>query len=94
MRREHLGHQKDLIPPARDRASDELLRRAGAIHFSAIDMGHSQIQATAERRDRNRARRVLDIPGALADHGHLAAGRAEVPFLHERSPLTDRSQVT
>jgi hypothetical protein len=40
-------------------------------------MGHAEIDTPAQRRDRTFAIPPIDIPGALPDHGHLAAGVAE-----------------
>src|SRR5262252_5417928 len=83
MRREHLGYEKDLIPPAGDRPPDQFLRLTGPIHLGAIDMRHAEVEAALERSDRAGRVRRLDIPGALADDRDFAAARPELPFLHE-----------
>ena len=40
-------------------------------------MGHAEIDAAAQRRDRVVAMAAVDIPGALPDHRHLSAAAAE-----------------
>jgi hypothetical protein len=40
-------------------------------------MGHAEIDATAQACDRALAIAVVDVPGALPDHGHLRTVLAE-----------------
>jgi len=80
--RQHLGDEENLIAPPGDRRADQFLGCARTVHLRGVDMGHAEIEALAQRGDRRRRIRLLDIPGALADDGHIAPGRAERPPLH------------
>ena len=73
--RQHLRDQEKPVALARDRIRDHELRIA--IHLGGIDMGHAEIDATPQRRDRSLAVAAIEIPGALPDHGYVRAVCAE-----------------
>ncbi len=80
--RHHLGDQEYRVAPAGDRLADDVLGGAGAIEFRRVDMGHAEVEAAAQRRQCARPPAPLEIPGALADDRHVAAGGAEWSLLH------------
>ena len=73
--RQHLGNQKQIVALARDRLRNDEL--GIAIHLGGVDVGHAEIDAAAQRRDRALAIAAIDIPGALPDHGDFWAVTAE-----------------
>jgi hypothetical protein len=78
--RQDLGDEKDLVAPTRDRLGyDEL---GIAIHFGGVDVGHAEIDTASECRNRGLAIALVDVPGALPDHGYLLAGVAELENFH------------
>jgi hypothetical protein len=48
-----------------------------AIHLGRIYMGHAELDAAAQCRDRALAVAAIDVPGALPDQGDVLAGMAE-----------------
>ena len=76
--RQHLRDQENFVAPAGDRIRNDEL--GIAIHLRGVDMGHAEIDAAAQRRDRALAVAAIEIPGALPDHGD-ARGRSLPKFL-------------
>jgi len=70
-----LSRQKDIVAPPGDRLGNHQF--GIAVHLGGIDVGHSEIDATAQRGDRALAIPMVDIPGALPDHGHGRTTAAE-----------------
>ena len=85
--RQHLGDQEHLVAAAGDGLADHLLGDAVAVHLRGVDVVHAEIEAAAQRRHRDAAIGVLDVPGALADHRHVAAGGSEAVVSHRLPPL-------
>ena len=90
--RRHLGDQKDFVAAPGDRLADQLFGGAVTVDFGGVDMVHAEIEPVPQCRDRGRAMGLVEIPGADADHRHLASGRAEYSplhrFLHAAEPAT------
>ena len=88
---QHLGDEEHLVAAAGDGLADDALGGAAAVHLGGVDVVHAEIEAAAQRRDGGAAVAVFDVPGALADHRHVAAGGAEPVVSHGRSPLLRRA---
>ncbi len=73
--RQHLGYEIQFVAFAGDRIRDDEL--GVAIHLGSVDMGHAEVDAALERRDRLFAVAAVEIPGALPDHGDVGAVLAE-----------------
>jgi hypothetical protein len=73
---QHLRDQEYLVPPSFDGASHQGFRGSRAIHLRRVEVTHAQIEAMPQGIDRI-ARRLLRVPGALADRGHARAARTE-----------------
>ena len=67
--------RNSLVAPAGDRIGNDEL--GIAIHLGGVDMGHAEIDAALQRRDRALAVAAVEIPGALPDHGDLRGRLAE-----------------
>ena len=81
--RQHLGDEIEIVAlAARDRVRDHEL--GVAIHLRGIDVGHAELDATAQRRDSVSAVAAIDVPGALPDHGDFRPAAAEFFLLHVR----------
>ena len=81
--RQDFRDQENLVAPPRDGFGDHQFRIA--IHLGGIDVGHAEIDTPAQRRDRVLAIPLVDIPGALPDHGDLWAVAAEFFVSHVSS---------
>ncbi len=79
--RQHFRDQENLVALPGDRIRDHQL--GIAIHLGGVDVVHAEIDATAQACDRGRAFAVVDVPGALPDHGHLRAVLPEFLFSHD-----------
>ena len=88
--RQHLGDEEHLVAAAGDGLADDALGGAVAVHLGGVDVVHAEIEAAAQRRDGRAAVAVFDVPGALADHRHVAAGRSEPVVSHGRSAPISR----
>ena len=88
--RQHLGDEKHLVAAAGDGFADDALGGAVAVHLGGVDVVHAEIEAAAQRRDGGAPVAVFDVPGALADHRHVAAGRSEPVVPHGRSAPISR----
>src|SRR4029078_9937496 len=51
-----------------------------AVHLRGIDMGHAELDAAAECRNRASAIAAIDVPGALPDDRHIGAATSEFLF--------------
>ena len=71
-----LADQEDVVAPSRDRFADHRLGAAFAVHLGGVDQRDAEVEPELERRDLGVELRALlaHAPGALAEHGHLAAG--------------------
>src|SRR6266481_4570023 len=102
--RQYFRDQENLVALSGDRVSDHQF--GIAIHLGGIDVGHAEIDATAQRGDRGLVIALVDVPGALPDHGHLRTALAEFllsqddlqplagPDVIARSAATKQSIVT
>src|ERR1700722_3892397 len=81
--RQHFRHQENLVAPPGDRLPDKSLRRARTVHLRGVHMRHAEVETAAQGRDRSLGIRLLDVPGALADHRDFALRRTERTFLHD-----------
>src|SRR5215510_9684261 len=75
-----LGDQKDLVAPPGDRLADDLF--SVAVHLRGVYMVHAEIDAPAQRGDRQGAVAGIDVPGPLADHRDLVVGGTELTNFH------------
>jgi hypothetical protein len=67
--RQHFRHQENLVALSGDRVRNHQF--GIAIHLGGVDVGHAEIDATAQACHRALAIAVVDVPGALPDHRHL-----------------------
>src|SRR5438552_14737642 len=79
--RQYFRHKENLVALPGDRVSDHQL--GIAIHLGGVDVDHAEIDATAQRGDRGLAIAMVDVPGALPDHGHLRTALAEFFLSHD-----------
>src|SRR5438445_13793062 len=79
--RQYFRHKENLVALPGDRVSDHQL--GIAIHLGGVDVDHAEIDATAQRGDRGLAIAMVDVLGALPDHGHLRTALAEFFLSHD-----------
>src|SRR3982074_1162010 len=84
---QHFRDQKNLLAPPGDRLGDHQF--GITIHLGGVDVGHAEIDATAQRCDRALAVAMVDIPGALPDHGNERTVLAEFFFSHDCLSLSN-----
>ena len=65
-----LRGQHDLVAPALDRPSDELLIRVGSVHLGGVDEGHAEVERPVDGADGLRV--VRAGPGVGGGHAHGA----------------------
>src|ERR1700758_1683877 len=80
--------QENLVAPPGEGFGDHQFRIA--IHLGGIDVGHAEIDTPPQRRDRVLAIPLVDIPGALPDHGYIWTVAAEFFLLQDS--LTTKPQ--
>ena len=76
VRREHFGHEVEVVAPARDRAPDDLLGPAITVHLRRVDQARAEIEAERQRGDLLRAGRGVlpHAPRPQSEAGHRRAG--------------------
>src|SRR5450631_943653 len=84
--RQYFRNQEDVVAPPGDRLGNHQL--GIAIHLGGVDVGHAELDATAQRGNRALAVAAVDIPGALPDRRYLRAAFAELPGAHLSSPIS------
>src|SRR5437879_5169248 len=92
---QHLGDDEERVArmPV-DRLGHDALGAAVTVHLGGIDVGEAELETQTERGDfvSLRPAALAHVPGALADDGHLHAGRAEAACDQTIVP-TDRGTV-
>src|SRR5689334_6625639 len=81
--RQHLRYQKHFVAPALNCLTDEFF--GVAIHFSRVDVRHSEFDPQTQGSDSCRSIGVVDLPGTLADNRELLSSIAKAAKFHVRS---------
>jgi hypothetical protein len=89
--RQHLRDQENVVAPPGKRFGDHQF--GIAIHLGGVDMGHAEIDATAQGGDRGSAIPAVDIPGALPDHWHKGTAFTKYLLLHDHTAIVAHTAV-